>query len=98
VGVELEKEHQEKEATAIAGIHYLLPLMIEADLRLDSEGNARMVLGSELQLTDRTSFEWNVNTDSEYRLQLEYELSKRLLITGGYDDQYDWGVGVEVKY
>ena len=74
----------------MSGLIYLLPLLIEADLRLDSEGHGRLGLSSELQLTDRLSFDWSANTDREYRLQLEYELSKQLVITGGRDDQFDW--------
>jgi FtsP/CotA-like multicopper oxidase with cupredoxin domain len=97
-GAELEKEEGEQETTAIAGIHYLLPLMIDADWRIDSEGSGRLALGSELQLTDHTSFAWEANTDSEYRFNLEYELNKRFSVMGNYDDQYDWGVGFELKF
>ena len=97
-GGEFEEEDSETENTAIAGIHYVLPLLIEADLRVDSEGQGRLGLSSDLQLTDRVSFSWDVNTDNEYRLQLEYELSKSLSILGNHDDQYDWGIGIEAKF
>jgi FtsP/CotA-like multicopper oxidase with cupredoxin domain len=99
VGAEKEQEEEdEDESSAFLGLHYLLPLLIEADIRLDSEGESRLALGSELQLTDRVSFEWETNTDSEYRLQLEYEINKRFSLVGGYDDQYEWGAGFELKY
>lgn len=97
VGAEFKQEESVKEDTAIFGIQYLLPLMIEADLRVDSEGHGRLGLGSDLQLSDRLSFNWDANTDSEYRLQLEYELSKKVSIVGNHDDQFDWGVGVILK-
>jgi FtsP/CotA-like multicopper oxidase with cupredoxin domain len=89
---------RERDNTAIAGAHYLLPLMIEADLRIDGEGHGRVGLGSEMQLTDRASFEWEVNTDREYHLTLEYELNKQIAITGGRDDHFDWGIGMEIKF
>lgn len=102
IGVEVEQEKaggkREKEETAIVGAHYLLPLLIEADLRFDNEGDARLGLSSELQLTNRIAFSWDANTDEEYRLQLEYELSKQAVITGGVDDQYDWGIGLELRF
>jgi FtsP/CotA-like multicopper oxidase with cupredoxin domain len=98
IGAEFEKEEGESESIAIAGVHYLLPLMIEADLRIDDEGHGRFGLGSELQLTDRTSVEWDINTDEEYRIQLEYEVNKSLSLTANHDDQYDWGVGLELKF
>jgi len=102
IGGEVEQEidnaQKEKEETGIFGAHYLLPLLIDADLRLDSEGDVRLGLSSELQLTNRIAFEWDLNTDDEYRLQLEYELSKQAVITGGWDEQYDWGIGLELRY
>lgn len=102
IGGEIEQEMEnnecEKNKFGIIGAHYLLPLLIEADIRLDSQGNAQLGLSSELQLTDRLTFNWDVNTDEEYRLQLEYELSKEAVITGGTDDKFDWGLGIEVRF
>lgn len=98
VGAEASEEDEETHRVAIAGIHYVLPLLIEANVRIDSEGSGRLSLGSELQLTDRAAFSWEANTDSEYRLTLEWELSKALSLLASHDDHYDWGVGVELKY
>ena len=102
IGAEVE---QEKEGTkksrheiGILGLRYLLPLMIEASLRLDSDGDARLGLSSDLQLTDRLSLDWDINTDDEYRVQLEYELSRQLVIVGGVDDRFDWGAGMEWRF
>ncbi|MEP5566818.1 MAG: multicopper oxidase domain-containing protein [Halioglobus sp.] len=97
-GGEIREEEDEKENIAIVGAHYLLPLMIDTDIRVDSEGKGRLGLSSELQLTDRAAFQWDVNTDEEYRFQLEYELNKRVSIVGNHDDEYDWGIGVTVKF
>ena len=97
-GAQFEKEDDELENKAIAGAHYLLPLLIEADLRIDSEGDARLGLGSDIQLSDRLSFEWDANTDHEYRLQLDYEVNKAISWIGSRDDQYGWGLGVKAKF
>jgi len=98
IGGQFEREDGDVDNIAVVGAHYLLPLLIEMDLRLDNEGQGRLGFSSELQLTNRTSFEWDINTDHEYRLQLEYEINKLVSIVGSRDDQYDWGVGVEVKF
>ena len=101
-GWEFEREEDDgeldREDTGFVGLHYLLPLMVEADLRLDTEGRGRLGLGGESQLTDRLAFEWDANTDDEYRLQLEYEIGKSVAVTGNRDDQFDWGVGLEIRY
>ena len=47
-------------------MHYLLPLLIDADLRIDRDGDGRLGLGSELQLSERASFERDANTDDQY--------------------------------
>lgn len=72
--------------------------MLDADLRLTDEGDLRLEVSSELQLTDRFSFDWSANTDEEYRVQFEYELTKQVVVTGGYDDLFEWGAGVELRY
>ncbi len=101
-GVEIEQEIElggkQQSTTAIIGAHYLLPLMIDLDVRIDSNGRARLGFASELQLTDRVAFDWDVNTDGEFRLQLKYEINKRFSVTGGTDDQYDWGLGVKLAF
>ena len=49
-GVNLEREgaDEKPDETGIVGIHYVLPLLIEADLRLNSKGRFRFGLGSSL--------------------------------------------------
>ena len=102
MGAELEQEvetsKKDKHEIGILGLHYLLPLMIEANLRLDSNGDARLGLSSELQLTDRLAMDWDFNTDDEFRVQMEFEMSKQWVITFGVDDQHDWGMGLEWRH
>ena len=77
---------------------YVLPMLIDSEIRLDSEGNTRLEFSSDLQLTDRTKFDWLVNTDDEYRLGLEYEISKKISLVVNYDSDYDGGVGIKGKF
>lgn len=97
-GGEFTREHEDGENNAYLAMHYTLPMLIESELRIDSEGHGLLELGSELQLTDRLAFTWSADTDSEYRVALTYEVSKQLSIIGNRDDQFDWGVGLQLKF
>lgn len=97
VGAEFEQEDDEVENKLVVGAHYVLPLLIDADIRLDDEGHGRLGFESELQLTDRLAFEWEVNTDREFHLALDYELNKRLSLIGSNDDHYGWGLGIKLE-
>jgi hypothetical protein len=38
------------------------------------------------------------NTDDEYRLGLEYEITKKVSLVANVDSDYDGGVGIKVKF
>lgn len=94
---EREDKNEKAENTAIIGIRYVLPMLIESNLRINSKGDPRLALGSDLQLTQRAKFEWSYNTDKEYRFNLAYEINKKLLLTGTYDSDFKWGAGIRFK-
>jgi FtsP/CotA-like multicopper oxidase with cupredoxin domain len=98
VGGDFQGDELKNENLAVLGMSYVLPMLIDSEIRLDSEGNARLELSSDLQLTDRTKFDWLVNTDDEYRLGLEYEISKKISLVVNYDSDYDGGVGIKGKF
>jgi len=82
----------------IIGVRYMLPLLIESDLRLNTNGKWRLGLGSQLQLTERNQFEWHWNTNKEYYLGLSYEITKNILLSVSYDSDFKWGAGLRVKF
>ncbi len=82
----------------VTGIRYVLPLFIEADLRIDTDGDVELDLSSELQLTSRLFFHWEVNTDEEYQFGLEYILSKQFSVVAVYDDEYEAGAGLKILF
>lgn len=98
VGGDFQGDEQKNESLAVLGIRYVLPMLIYSEIRLDSKGNARLELSSDLQLTNRTKFDWLVNTDDEYRLGLEYEITKKVSLVANFDSDYDGGVGIKVKF
>lgn len=93
---------EDAEDRAIAGINYRLPLMIWANLSLDSEGDARLTLSKRLQLTPRlgvfgevfydtgTRFEWSAGVD--------YTLTRRTSLTASFHSDYGLGAGVLIRF
>jgi FtsP/CotA-like multicopper oxidase with cupredoxin domain len=97
-GVNLERDSDEISNTAITGINYTLPLLIESSLRFDSDGQFRFQLHSDYQLTKRTSFDWVWNTDDEYRFRLNYDFNKKISGVLNYDSDFDFGAGLEFHF
>lgn len=98
LGANLERDSEDVSNTVITGINYTLPLLIESGLRFDSDGQFRFQLQSDYQLTKRTSFDWNWNTDDEYRFRLKYEFNKKLSGVINYDSDFDVGAGLEFHF
>ncbi len=100
IGANIERagSDEKQEGTAIIGFHYMLPLLIESDLRLDSRGKVRFGLGSNLQLSSRVKFDWMWNTNKEHRFGLSYEVTKNVVFTVGYDSDFKWGAGLRAIF
>ncbi|MFC3050590.1 multicopper oxidase domain-containing protein [Kordiimonas pumila] len=103
VRVERHEVGEPTETRGILGAKYVLPLLIEAEVEIDSKGDITAGFESELQLTKRLKFEWEWEYDfsdkeDEYTLALSYELSKRWLITARHDKDHGTGAGIRVKF
>ena len=97
-GIDYERDASSDETLAVAGIHYVLPGLIESEWRVDSEGNARLQLQSEIKLTSRMGLDIRWNTDHDWRAGLHYEVSKKFVIALINDSHYDFGAGVEYRF
>lgn len=97
-GIDHHEASDESETLAVIGLHYLLPGLIDSEWRIDSEGNARLQLESEIQLTSRAEFKWQWNTEDDWRIALEYQLSKRFALTLVNDRHFDFGAGVDLRF
>ncbi len=97
-GANFERDDTGTDDLVVAGVNYTLPLLIDSELRIDSDGHFRLELESALQLTDRLRFNWNWNTDAEYRVRFSYEINKKMAITAGYDSDFKSGAGFEYRY
>ena len=88
----------QQDVRGLIGVRYLLPLFINADLRIDSRAHVRFGLDAETWLFPRVWLTYSVNTDKGYDANLEYMLNQYLSISGGYDSDYKWGVGVLARF
>jgi len=102
-GVDLLGEEDElDEGRGVAGIHYLLPLNIESQAWVDTDGGARFTLEKSLELTPRLSLSGEVQYDTheewEGSVQLAYILAKNFSLIGKWHSEYSWGGGLTVRF
>jgi hypothetical protein len=99
VGMETKNRARKKrETVAVTGFRYTLPMFIEAEVRLDDEGEYRLQFESELQLSKNYSFHWWWNNDAEHHYELEYEFNKDFSLTVNIDAEYGEGAGFKFRF
>ncbi len=82
-----------------AGLIYLLPFFIEAEVRIDHTGRFRAQLErKDMPITTRLFFDGRVNSDKEYTLGLRYFLTRTFSIGTLYDSDYGAGAGIGIRY
>lgn len=101
LGYRFTNGHHEKDRI-FAQVNYRLPYLVESSLQLDSEGDVRLGLGKEFQLTPRVSaygtLEYDTNTDFMWESGISYLLSKQWSLTGIYHTQHGFGVGCSFRF
>lgn len=87
---------------AVVGINYRLPLMVWANVSLDSEGDARFTLAKRFQLTPRLGVwgrvEYDTNTRWEWTTGADYTLTRRTSLTAQYHSQFGLGAGLLFRF
>ena len=101
-GAHLKREEGEADNVAAIGLGYTLPLLIDADLRLDSNRDLRLRLHSEMQLTQRVKLNWKwelaTGDKDEYRVGLAWEVNKTLSLITVHDSDFHTGVGAQFMF
>jgi hypothetical protein len=91
-----------KKNRAVAGIHYLLPFLLETSALIGSNGEARVEMGRAFQLLPRLSLDGHIQYDTdtlwEYQAGLSYTLSKSWSLRSKWHSDYQWGGGLEVRF
>ena len=85
-----------------AGVLYRLPLLVDSELTLDSEGDLRVSLAKSLQITDRASLHTEVEYDTgsswQWSAEAEWFLSNSFSLVGGYHSDHGWGGGISFRF
>ncbi|MCY7360377.1 MAG: multicopper oxidase domain-containing protein [Rudanella sp.] len=78
---------------AVAGVRYLLPFLIDSEVKVDARGNVRFQLSGEQQLFSRVILsyqaQWLVSSYTRLRVDLDYLLTKNIALFGNYDTRYN---------
>jgi hypothetical protein len=92
----------EAQAQAVAGVRYLLPLLVETELRADTGGAVGVVFEKELPLLPRLELHGTAAYDSddgwEGEFDLQYAVTRSLSLVGGWHSGYGWGAGVGLRW
>ena len=119
-GVNVENEGadslDEINTRAIGGVRYLLPLLIDSELRIDDKlrplvsfSTATMLfprIGIYGQYEYQIDFGWVDNlpegtsykSETTWQVGLEYVLGRNFSIMASYDNRFDWGGGLSVRF
>jgi hypothetical protein len=93
---------EDAEDRFIGGVEYRLPYMIWSGLTIDSEGDARIAVMKDFQLTSRLSFLTNLEYDTGssfvWSAGLNYTLTKNFSLITEYDSDHGFGAGVGFRF
>jgi CopA family copper-resistance protein len=88
----------DQDIRAVAGVRYLLPFFLNADLRIDTRAHVRLGVDGETWLFPRVWLHYGANTDGEFRVGLEGMWSEHFSLTAGYHSDYKWGGGLTWRF
>lgn len=94
-----QTSNQSNRRAVIAGVRYTMPLLINAEARIDGMWKFRFQLEREdIPLTSRLRLNLMANTDKEYMVGLRYAVTKYLSFSTHYDSDMGLGGGLIVTY
>ncbi len=81
------------------GLQYTLPMLVNADLRIDQTGNIRLqFMREDIPLSKRLRLSAMYNSDFEYMAGLKYVLNQSFAISSHYDSDMGFGIGFSFLY
>ena len=90
---------KDERKTFSAGIMYKLPMLVDLQAEIFTDGIVRFQLKREdIPLTARLRGAFMVNTDKEYMAGLKYIVTKNFGISTHYDSDMSWGAGITLTY
>ncbi|MCL6524569.1 MAG: multicopper oxidase domain-containing protein [Thermoflavifilum sp.] len=92
------KQIPSTDTRGIIGVRYLLPLLLNADLRIDTRAHVRFTLSGETWVFPRVWLNYMVNTDKEWDIHVEGMINQYISLTAGYHSDYKWGGGLLLRF
>lgn len=90
---------KDQRSALCAGIQYTLPMLVIADIRMDTDGKLRFQLMREdIPLSKRFRLSVMGNTDKEYMAALKYVFNQSVWLTTHYDSDMGLGIGLTLNY
>jgi hypothetical protein len=93
---------EDAEDRAFAGIEYRLPYLVWSSAQFDSEGDLRLGLAKELQITDRlgvfAEVQYDTGSEWEWSLGADYILTKQFSLITQYHSEYGPGAGFSFRF
>jgi CopA family copper-resistance protein len=94
-----QTSNQNNRKAFVAGVQYILPMLVQAEARVDSKGKFRFQLRREdIPLTSRLRLNLMANSDKEYMAGLRYAVTKYFSLSTHYDSDMKYGAGVTITY
>lgn len=91
-----------EEERGLIGVHYLLPLNIEAGSYVATDGSAQIQFAKEFHLLPRLGLDAEVEYDSsskwESSVAMSYLINRTASIKVQWHSEYRWGAGVQVRF
>ena len=98
----LGRQNELDETRGVLGLHYLLPLNIESNMWVDSDGGARVNVDKEFELTPRLTLfgeaEYDTHEMWEGSAGLNYTIAKSLSLILLWHSEFHWGAGMQIRF
>lgn len=92
----------EQDHRGIIGIRYLLPFMFESSVWIDTDGDVRLSVENNIQLTDRLyafgELQYDTESKGEWLAGAGWKLGRHFSIIGQCHSEYKCGAGVNMRY
>lgn len=98
-GIDITNEEQD--TRGIFGVRYLLPLLIDSTVWIDTDADLRIILDKEIDLTERLSAFGELQFDTESKWEWKaggaVMINKWLSLVGQYYSEFGAGGGIEIR-
>ena len=93
--------NEEQQTRGVFGIRYLLPLLIDSTVWIDTDADLRVILDKDIHVTQRLSIFGELQYDTESKWEWKaggaIMINKWLSLVGQYYSEFGGGGGIEIR-